>query len=333
MSHRNTILIISEYSDISTRKVFDYLNHLSSINVKIITPHEKVFIETIRVSVNRKKILLKCNNDVINFDNIRSVWYRRGFISSVPFPYDTIHKLEKQINTFLSTEWEKITSFLLSISQLEPGIFLLGSFEHERHCNKLINLHIASSIGLTIPETFITSDRLSLLNFSDDYELLATKPVSNVPIFSLGMKIYSGGGTNVLTKSDIKDLPQQFFPVLVQEYIDKLYEIRVLFLKGDLYAMAIFSQGNERTKIDYRNYDIDEPNRLTPIELPQSIQVKIREFMNKLSLNFGSIDLIYSKEGKYVFLEVNPSGQFDWLSFNCNYNLEKRIAKILLNET
>jgi hypothetical protein len=38
-----------------------------------------------------------------------------------------------------------------------------------------------------------------------------------------------------------------------------------------------------------------------------------------------------TKKGEYVFLEVNPIGQFGMVSAPCNYNLEKKIAQYLIN--
>jgi D-alanine-D-alanine ligase-like ATP-grasp enzyme len=51
--------------------------------------------------------------------------------------------------------------------------------------------------------------------------------------------------------------------------------------------------------------------------------------MNKLDLNCGSIDMIVTPKNEYVFLEVNPVGQFGMVSYPCNYNLEKKIAEYL----
>ena len=54
--------------------------------------------------------------------------------------------------------------------------------------------------------------------------------------------------------------------------------------------------------------------------------------MYKLELNSGSIDLILDKKNRFVFLEINPIGQFGMTSFPCNYSIEKEIAKYLCNE-
>ncbi len=35
--------------------------------------------------------------------------------------------------------------------------------------------------------------------------------------------------------------------------------------------------------------------------------------MKALKINFGAIDMILTPEGEYVFLEVNPNGQWGWI--------------------
>ena len=51
--------------------------------------------------------------------------------------------------------------------------------------------------------------------------------------------------------------------------------------------------------------------------------------MRERGLNFGCIDMIYSQNNRYVFLEVNPVGQYDYVSQNCNYSIHEFIAKQL----
>ncbi len=35
--------------------------------------------------------------------------------------------------------------------------------------------------------------------------------------------------------------------------------------------------------------------------------------MKALGLNFGAIDMILTPAGEYVFLEINPNGQWAWI--------------------
>jgi D-alanine-D-alanine ligase-like ATP-grasp enzyme len=53
--------------------------------------------------------------------------------------------------------------------------------------------------------------------------------------------------------------------------------------------------------------------------------------MKELNLNSGSIDFIKTKSGQYVFLEVNPVGQFGMTSYPCRYGIEKEMALFLGN--
>ena len=52
--------------------------------------------------------------------------------------------------------------------------------------------------------------------------------------------------------------------------------------------------------------------------------------MKYVNLNTGSIDMIVTKENEYIFLEVNPVGQFGMVSQPCNYYLEKKITEYLM---
>ena len=65
--------------------------------------------------------------------------------------------------------------------------------------------------------------------------------------------------------------------------------------------MAVFSQENNKTAQDFRNYDQDNPNRTVPYKLPVRIISKLTRLTRKLSLNTGSIDLIRSIDGEYYF--------------------------------
>lgn len=100
-------------------------------------------------------------------------------------------------------------------------------------------------------------------------------------------------------------------------------------MKGKCYTSAIFSQRDEKTKIDFRNYNYQKPNRVSVYKLPQKVENKIVAFMNKIEMDSGSLDIIVTPQKEYYFLEVNPVGQFFQVSHPCNFYLEKEVAKYL----
>ena len=191
---------------------------------------------------------------------------------------------------------------------------------------KLSNLLLAQSLGLKIPETEVFNaykvggKKISPVN-------KISKAITNIYRVRTEEKLQEGPGTFRL-----KELPkrsQYFTPSLLQKEVIKDFEIRSVYLLGSFYSMAIFSQNDEQTKLDYRNYNRTKPNRNIPFSLPKSIESKLESIAQELGLKFCSFDLIRDKQGDYVFIEVNPEGQIGWVSRNCNYHIEFKIAEYL----
>ncbi len=119
------------------------------------------------------------------------------------------------------------------------------------------------------------------------------------------------------------------FPIFFQEYVEKKYELRIVVFKDKIYSMCIFSQISDQAKFDFR----EDYNgiRMVPYILKQDEICLVKSFMSLIKQDSGSIDLIRNTTGDLVFLEINPTGQFDFVSKNCNYNIEQEIANILIN--
>jgi len=130
--------------------------------------------------------------------------------------------------------------------------------------------------------------------------------------------------TRVIDDDDIGE--NDFFPSYIQEYIEKKYELRIFFIETEFWAMAIFSQNDDQTKTDFRNYNHSKPNRNIPYVLPKELEEKLIRLSKKTGVNCGSIDMIVTKNDEYIFLEINPIGQFGMVSNPCNYYLHERIA-------
>ena len=73
-----------------------------------------------------------------------------------------------------------------------------------------------------------------------------------------------------------------------------------------------------------------EVKRVLPIDIPTEIIRKLKLLMKELYLESGSIDMIVTPDDEYVFLEVNPVGQYDYVGKRCNYQLDKEIALTLI---
>jgi len=50
-------------------------------------------------------------------------------------------------------------------------------------------------------------------------------------------------------------------------------------------------------------------------------------------LNYGAIDIILTPDGKHVFLELNPCGEFFWLERSPGLPISDAIADVLLDHS
>ena len=94
----------------------------------------------------------------------------------------------------------------------------------------------------------------------------------------------------------------------------------------------MFTQNNEKTVTDFRNYDSEKPTRMIPYQLDEELEEKLKQLMTASGLNTGSIDIMKGTDGNYYFLEINPVGQFGFVSEPCNYNFPKIIAQALIKK-
>jgi ATP-GRASP peptide maturase of grasp-with-spasm system len=200
--------------------------------------------------------------------------------------------------------------------------------------SKLKVLGVAKALGFNIPETLVTSSKARLLDFLVEGRVIC-KPLTNVA------HVYSdldGVSYKMLTKEIKKDFLEDYSNEIIstsqmfQRMIDKDIEIRAFYLDEKIYSMAIFSQDDATTSVDFRNYNSKHPNRNVPYRLPDSVHNMIVKLFSKLKLSTGSVDLIKNTKGEYYFLEVNPVGQFLMVSDPCNYFLDKKVANYLISK-
>ncbi|MDR2836173.1 MAG: grasp-with-spasm system ATP-grasp peptide maturase [Bacteroidales bacterium] len=311
------ILIISSYSDVSTNKVISWLKYYNYPYYRINFFED---ISTFNLKIVNNNFHYEFKEPQFCLNNISAVWYRR-------FPELKEKTTNEELNILLLREFKAYFNYF--IYKLEDRYWL--NHRNLSSMNKLWVLEQAMTKKLKIPDTIITNEKKELLKFIDrHHQKVITKPIFEVANFHFN-NVYSTIRTNLIT--DIEMLPEYFSPSLFQEYIEKEIELRIVYLEGNFYSMGILSQQNNKTLIDFRNYDMENPNRYISIDLPADIKQKLTELMCDLKLNFGSIDMILSKNGLYYFLEVNPIGQFGMVSSPLNYNIEKKIAELLIKKS
>ena len=310
------ILIISNESDPSTDEVIDWLIYLGA---KLTRINKGEVVKKFVIKINNTDTCYKItfDNKEIEDSKIKSFWYRKSGINIFNDKnLNTISKRKKKFIKFINNENRILEAFIEAILSKKHGIGYVKS----KNINKLSVLQTAKECGLLIPKTIITNNR-SYVKTNSIIKAISEGiyyRINRKPYITYTMKIYP------------ERLPKKFNSSLFQEMIVKEFEVRIFYLKGKCYSMAIFSQNNSQTKVDFRKYNYNKPNRTVPYTIPESLKQKIINLMEKLEFNTGSIDFLVDTKGKHIFLEVNPSGQFGMTSRPCNYFLEKEIALELM---
>jgi ATP-GRASP peptide maturase of grasp-with-spasm system len=319
------ILILSTPTDYDTNHVIDWLIQYKTPFFRLndedlmqgitIFNHNPDQLDETYFEHYSQKIFLK---------DIKIVWHRKfGFL----IDYEKKIGKNNDFIAYLYSEFNSLSRLIFKL--LENKKFLC---KNSPAFSKIDILNKAAKGGLNTPKTLITSDKQKLSEFYDLHnQSIITKSIGDARGVIYSDKTFTLA-THTIKKIDT--LPSKFSPSLFQEYIDKEIEIRTFYLDKQCYSMAIFSQNNEKTKIDFRNYDSENPNRFVPYTLPKTIENQITEFMSSINLNTGSLDIIKSsKTGEYYFLEVNPFGQFGMTSKPCNYNLHQKVADYLIQNS
>ncbi|MDN3692471.1 grasp-with-spasm system ATP-grasp peptide maturase [Chryseobacterium tructae] len=316
------IIFSKNYGENTTDNVLNWLYHHKQDN--------EVVVRINGDDLLNKDFYIDISNSEFNFNNqkidnqiVNTIWFRRtfdeDFLNIEPKIFNEFHN-NKTLENHLFSELRTIYNFLESF--LESSVWIN---KYSQSLNKLKTLKLAEKHGLNIPETYITN-RIEIINKLAIEKNLITKPISDA------VMLFDNDSHYMMYTSEVSEIKNEghIFPTKVQSKIDKKFELRIFYIDDVFYSMAIFSQNDKKTKVDFRNYNYKKSNRSVPYKLPIKIESSLKELVKELDLKTCSIDMIVSKDEEYYFLEINPVGQFGMVSHPCNYHLEEQMSLYIL---
>jgi glutathione synthase/RimK-type ligase-like ATP-grasp enzyme len=117
-------------------------------------------------------------------------------------------------------------------------------------------------------------------------------------------------------------------PVVVQEYVPKQVELRITVVGDRVFAAEIDSQASPMARHDWRAGDPRTmAHRRHPLPLKEA--ERCLRLTRALDLCFGAIDMVLTPGGEYVFLEINPNGQWGWIQDLTGMPIAEVLAEIL----
>jgi glutathione synthase/RimK-type ligase-like ATP-grasp enzyme len=253
------------------------------------------------------------------------VWFRRGAISNHSMAeYMNFSQLgdTKSIKKYFNNEANTINEYIVHVLRKKKSINNPNCY----NANKLIALDIAKEVGLHTPNTIIARNA-ETVNAYLGPEKIITKSVQD----AITVKYEQYRFSPYVYKGFLREfnLPSKFYYSKFQSLINGKYEVRIFFVGNEYYAGAQFicvghSQEQHRKK---------DTQRVIPYRLPDDIITKLKAFNRQLGYNSGSIDMVVDNNDIHYFLEINPVGQYDFLSNQCNYNLDLEMYKYFTDES
>jgi glutathione synthase/RimK-type ligase-like ATP-grasp enzyme len=161
---------------------------------------------------------------------------------------------------------------------------------------------------------------------------MVTKMLSSFAIYDEGKELVVF--TNPVKPEDLADLSGlSLCPATFQELLPKSLEIRVTVVGHRIMAAAVDSQVSARAAHDWRRDGLRMIQDWRPYQLPHEVEEKILRLMDYFSLNYGAIDIILTPDGRHMFLELNPCGEFFWLEHAPGLPISDAISDVLLGHS
>ena len=320
-----TILIITNKEDITVDFIVRELQHRG-------IPYYRMNTEDIpdRISINfnlnsNELVLIdKVKEKKINLLDFDSVYFRRPLLNNL----DYIQGINFQEQDYLKSE----LAFILEgiYKALRNKYWLNNIYKIREAENKIYQLQIAREIGFEIPLSYISNQSKQIKELQE----ICNNNCIVKPIKSGNIKDLKNSKAIFTTKLKREQFANvegiESFPLFIQENIRKQFDLRITVLADEVYTAQIHSQISKDSEIDWRRGNRILEHR--PHDLPIKIKNMCISLTQQMGLNYSAIDMVLDENGNYIFLEINPNGQWAWIEKRLGFPLSKKIVELLVGE-
>ena len=259
-----------------------------------------------RVSISNNSWQLSHGAFNLTSEETHSIYYRKPvFPALIGYDASSVHLIQRDIISLINGIADSFDGLVLT----RPSILRKAE-------NKVFQLLTAASCGMTVPESYIGTDNSFFTPFSHNRSII--KPISTA-------KIKTSHGYDLFQTEYFEIAPDDISvtPVYLQNYIEKQFEARVTIVGNNIFPVRIDCKNKLDWRQDYASH------RYQTISLPPSIEESCKEMMKRYNLIFGAFDFIITPDEKWIFLEVNPNGQWLWLEQALSLPISNKIIELL----
>jgi hypothetical protein len=189
---------------------------------------------------------------------------------------------------------------------------------------KTWQLPAAHYAGLEIPETLVTSDPGEARAFVDRLgpDRVICKAFSATESHWRETRRVGAAEYQLLDRV-------QLAPVIFQELVPAEVDLRVTVVGEQVFAAAIHSQ-ELPYPLDFRLFlDTGSGVPMRPTVLPDDVTEALLRLLKAAGLRYGAVDMRRTPDGRHVFLEVNPAGQWRFVEEVTGQPITAAMARLL----
>lgn len=314
--NRAEVLLIAERSDLSADLV---VAELTRVGVGFYRFNCDDFPQASTASWDpiNKHAILTLYEKSIDLKKFTSAWYRRTppLVQNPDIPQSVNRFVDREILSFLDGLWECSTVPWIN----RPA-------NASRAENKLNQLSLAHDLGFCLPRTMVTNNPAMARSFVSAVPSAVVKSLTGGRLILLEdtWRLY----THTVSRANLDaGAPIQCAPCILQERINKRSDIRITVIGNNIYSAEIITGENQ--DVDWRAVDpaaITYRRHRIEVDLAERCQM----MLSRLGLTYGAFDFILTPQGKYVFLELNPAGQWGWIEHELEYLITESIVQHLI---
>lgn len=260
----------------------------------------------------------------IDLASVEAVWYRR------PIGPQGLESVQPDAaRVFAESETNAARRNLFSVLEC----FWVSRPEAiQRIDQKMLQLRLASTLGFVIPPTIVTTDPQAVRNFCATFDAVVAKPLGR------GFIDENGNGSiiifaNRLSVADRDRLDAvKLAPTMFQQLIPKHCDLRVTVVGQRIFAVEIHSLLGGPFTVDWRREPMEQL-RHVPHRLPSLLHNKVLDLVRACNLQFAALDFVVDLDGRYVFLELNPNGQWAWIEQVLGMPISSAIVDLLSGQS
>jgi glutathione synthase/RimK-type ligase-like ATP-grasp enzyme len=269
----------------------------------------------------------------VPWQEVRAAWVWRAWFGQTVNADREL--MDPEALKFLIREWRKFYQGL-TLMLSRAGTFCINPMPMSTASEeKVWQFELARRLGFRVPDTLITTELEAARTFYAGHQEDIIYKTFSMPAITLPRGERGQERVGMIYTSRVK--PEHLVdrdtltasPMLFQERIAKQFEIRATIVGDRVFAAAIDATASPKANLDWRRYD-NENTRYRPFALPPDIEAKLITLLQELGLRYGAADLIVTPDGEYVFLEVNPNGQYLWVEDFAGLPITAALAELLI---